>query len=102
MAFPSDKKLKEMREKLKKVEGSLALKPDATALEKFRWELCQKFLKFKREKGLSQKELAKMIFTDESKMSKILHHRIEEFSTDRLVTFYQMIDPDIELSLIHI
>lgn len=97
MAFPSDKKLKEMREKLEKVEGTLALNPNATPLEKFRWDLCQKFLKFKREKGLTQKELAKMIATDESKMSKILHHRIDEFSTDRLVTFYQIIDPDIEI-----
>lgn len=99
MAFPSDKKLKEIREKLEKAEGSLALDPNASPLEKFRWELCQKFLKFKRDNNLTQKQLAKMIATDESKVSKILHHRIDEFSTDRLVTFYQMIAPDIEIKV---
>ena len=99
MAFPDEKKLKKMREKLEKAEGSLALSPDASPLDRFRWELSQKFIKYKREHGLSQKELAELVKTDESKMSKILHHRIDEFSTDRLISFYQMLDPKMEIKV---
>jgi len=99
MPFPDKKKLQEIREKLSNKEGSLSLPTNASPLEKLRWDICQKFIKFKRTNNLTQKKLAKMIETDESKVSKILHHRIEEFSTDRLLSFYQAIDPSIDIKV---
>ncbi len=99
MGFPKKEELDEILSQLENVEGSLALDPNASPLEKFRFGLCQKFLKYKIENGLTQKELAKKIGIDEAKMSKILHHRIKEFSTDRLINLYLQIDPNIDISI---
>ncbi len=97
MAFPSSRKIKKLAALLDKVEGTLMISPDATPLEKFRWDLCQKFIKHKRENDLSQDQMAEIIGVDKSKMSKILRHRIDEFSTDRLITLCLRLEPKLKL-----
>ena len=59
MAFPSKEKSDKMRKKLEKVEGSLALPPNASAIEKLRYDICKQFVIYKREKSLTSRELAK-------------------------------------------
>jgi predicted XRE-type DNA-binding protein len=97
MSFPKKSEIEKILKKLEKEKGTLALSPDATALEKFRFGICQKFLKYKLQNNLTQKELAQIVEIDEAKMSKILHHRIKEFSTDRLINLYMKIDPNVEI-----
>lgn len=70
-----------------------------TPLEKFRFDLCQKFLKYKMKHKLTQKQLAQELGIDEAKVSKILHHRIKEFSTDRLILLYSTLDSDFKLKV---
>lgn len=97
MGFPSKEEIKRALKKLEKVEGTLALPEHPTPLQKFRWDLCQSFIKYKRTHGLSQKQLAEALSVDEPKVSKILHHRIDEFSTDRLITLYEKLEPHVKL-----
>lgn len=99
MGFPDKKELERALKKLEKAEGTLALKRDATPLDRFRFDLCQKFVKYKKSHNLNQKELAKVLGIDEPKMSKILRHRIDEFSTDRLIELYSRLDPDLKLKV---
>ena len=99
MAFPNEKTLKRMRAKLDKVEGTLMISPNATPLQKLRWDICQKFVRYTREHDLTQDQLAKILRVDKAKISKILNHRIDEFSTDRLITLYQQLNPDIEFKV---
>jgi predicted XRE-type DNA-binding protein len=99
MGFPSRKEIKSVLKELENVEGTLALNPDATPLEYFRWKICQNFIKFTRYQGWNQKQLAEKLGIDEAKVSKILHHRIDEFSTDRLITLYEKLDPKVKLSI---
>ena len=61
MGFPSEKELARVRKKLEKVDGTLALRPNASSLEKFRWDLCQKFVKFKRENNLTLEEMLALV-----------------------------------------
>lgn len=97
--FPNSKELKELSKKLKQLEGTKALSKNATPLEKFRFEIQQKFVSYKLKHNFTQKELAEKLEIDGPKMSKILHHRLEGFSTDRLITLYQKIDPDLKLKV---
>ena len=97
MGFPNKAEVTRALKKLEKVEGTLAKPANPTALEKFRWDIQQKFVSYKLDKKISQKEMAEIIGIDEGKMSKILHNRLEEFSTDRLITLYERIDPDVKL-----
>lgn len=99
MAFPTKNEIKTVLKKLKKVEGTLMLPDDATPLEKFRFELCQRFIKYKLDNNLTQAEFAKILGIDGPKMSKILHHRIDEFSTDRLINLYSCINPNLKLKV---
>ena len=97
MKFPSESQLKKVRTKLARVPGTLMLAPNATALEKFRWDICQKFVVYKQKHDLTLEAFAKILGTDKAKVSKILRHRIDSFSTDRLVTLLQIIYPDTKL-----
>jgi predicted XRE-type DNA-binding protein len=99
MVFPDKKELERALKKLEKAEGILALKADASPLEKFRFDLCQKFLKYKKSHNINQKELAHALNIDEPKVSKILHHRIDEFSTDRLIELYSRLEPNLKLKV---
>lgn len=99
MGFPSKNELAKALEELKNVEGSLSLSKNASPLEKFRFEICQKFLSYKFLKKINQKELAKILNVDEAKVSKILRYRVEEFSTDRLIDLYSRLDPNVELKV---
>lgn len=99
MGFPSKEQVKKALKRLEKVEGTLMLPERPTPLQKFRWDICQNFLKYKRVHEYTQKELAKILGVDEAKISKILHHRIDEFSTDRLITLYEKLDPKVKLKV---
>jgi predicted XRE-type DNA-binding protein len=99
MGFPNKAEIERALKKLDKSDGTLALNPNATPLEKFRWDLCQKFIKFKKANGHNQKQLASLLEVDEAKVSKILHHRIDEFSTDRLIALYSKLDPELKLKV---
>ncbi len=99
MAFPPESKLKKIREKLEKVEGSLHLNKNATPLERFRWKLCQEILGYKQDHGLKQRDLAELLEVDESVVSRILRHRIDNVSTDKLIEYLQKLEPTIDLKV---
>ena len=99
MGFPNKEQFKRALKKMEGSEGTLALDPNATALDRFRWELHQKFVKYKRVKNLSQRELADLLQIDAGKISKILHHRLDEFSTDRLIKLYEKLAPKVKLRI---
>lgn len=88
-----------MREKLEKAEGSIHLNESATPLEKFRYQICQKILAFKQDHNMKQRDVAKQLGIDEAIVSKILHHRIEKISTDKLIEYLQKLDPTTELKV---
>lgn len=97
MAFPKKEDLQQMLENVEQKEGTLALFTNPTPLEQFRFDLCQKFIQYKQEQAITQRELAHRLGVDESKVSKILHHRIERFSTDRLITLLLKLNPNLSL-----
>lgn len=103
MGMPSKVQINKALKKLRKVEGTLAPpadpSADPSALEKFRFDIQQKFVAYKMKMKLSQREMAKSLEIDEGKMSKILHNRINEFSTDRLISLYEIINPEVKLKV---
>ena len=43
--------------------------------------------------------MAETLGIDEGKVSKILHNRLEEFSTDRLINLYGKLNPKVQLKV---
>jgi predicted XRE-type DNA-binding protein len=99
MSFPKKSEIKRALKSLKNIPGTLMLPENPTALERFRWDLCQKFIKYLHVHACTQKRMAQLLGVDESKVSKILHHRIDEFSTDRLISLYEKLDPKVKLKV---
>ena len=99
MAFPSKAEIDRVLKKLENVEGTLAPPANPTQLEKFRYSLQQKFVGYILVKKITQREMAEILGIDEGKISKILHNRIDEFSTDRLINLYEKLNPNLELKV---
>lgn len=99
MAFPSDKKLSKMRKKLEKAEGFKMLNPDASELEKFRFKICQELLKYSHKNGYQAVDMAEFLEITKADMSRIFNHRIDKFSTDKLLKLYAKIKPGYKLKV---
>ena len=99
MAFPSEKELKRVRKKLNRAQGFLMLSANADELAKFRFRICQEILKYSLQEKLNTVEMAKLIGIPKSDMSRIFNHRIDRFSTDKLVRLLAKIKPDLQLKV---
>ena len=99
MAFPKKSEIRKALKDLEHAEGSLTLRENPTPLEVFRFDLCQQFIKYKHKNKITQRELSLILGVDDAKVSKILHYRIEEFSTDRLIDLCTRIDPNLRLKI---
>ena len=99
MAFPSEKELKRVRKKLNRAQGFLMLSANADELAKFRFRICQEILKYSLQEKLNTVEMAKLIGIPKSDMSRIFNHRIDRFSTDKLVRLLAKIKPDFQLKV---
>lgn len=99
MGFPNKEQIKKALKRLEKAQGTLAPPTNPTPLEKFRYDIQQKFVIYKHDKKMSQREMAEILEIDEGKVSKILHNRLEEFSTDRLINLYGKLNPKVQLKV---
>lgn len=99
MGYPSKNKLKEMDEKLKKLEGTLMVGPSSSSAEKFRWDLCQNLVRHMVQQNLSQVEFAKLLRIDQARVSEIVNHRIDKVSTDKLIAYNEIINPKVEFKI---
>jgi predicted XRE-type DNA-binding protein len=99
MKYPSKKKLKEMDEKLKRVEGTLMVGPSSSPADKFRWELCQNLVRHMAEKDLSQVDFADLLEIDQARVSEIVNHRIDKVSTDKLIAYNEKINPKVQFKI---
>jgi predicted XRE-type DNA-binding protein len=98
--FPSPEKLRQRDEKLKKVKGTLMVGPSSTPSEKFRWKLCQNLLKYMVKNNMNQSQFADFLGIDQSRISEIVHHRIDKVSTDKLISYNEKIDPSINFKIV--
>src|SRR2546423_10557933 len=67
--------------------GSFALPPQASSLEKAKYEICRNIVRYKREYHLELEEIAKKIQLSSAETKRILLYRINEFTLDQLVTY---------------
>lgn len=70
-----------------------------TPLEQFDFDLQQKFTLYIHRTKTTQKEMAERLGVDETKVSKILRNRLDDFTTDRLITLYEKINPKVKLKV---
>ncbi|MFN7903896.1 MAG: XRE family transcriptional regulator [Pseudobdellovibrionaceae bacterium] len=67
--------------------------------EQLRWDICELFIKYTNSKDLEKIQLAKKLEIHESEVIKVLHQRIERFSTDKLLDLLSKIYPKHKILL---
>ena len=102
-SFPDEKTLKRVRDRLSDPSyggGDLAIPANASKSDVAKYEICQLIAKYRREQGLKQREIAELIGVDESRISDILHGKIESFTLDRLVGYVEKIFPSFRIKIL--
>jgi predicted XRE-type DNA-binding protein len=97
--FPSEKELAKVRKELSKGMASRLLPDDASAVDRLKFELCEKFVAYRAKSGLTQKELAQKIGIDTALMSKMLHYHVDEFTVDRLMRYLAELHKNLKVSV---
>lgn len=60
-----------------------------TSTEILKYQLCSEIIKYKKEKELTQNDIAKALEVNKSEISKIFSYRLGEFSTERLLSMVE-------------
>jgi predicted XRE-type DNA-binding protein len=91
MKFPDNKRILKILDLIQKNKlKSLRIPPvDAPALDKMKFNICQKILKFKMNNNYSSKELALILGVSPAMISRIAHAEIEKFKIDSLISYYE-------------
>ena len=97
MRYPSAKKLQEMDQKLKNVEGARLLPKNASYVDQIKYDLCKRIIVFVRVNRVTQTELAKQLDIDPARVSEIVNYKIEKFTIDTLLTYNRHLQPELEI-----
>ena len=97
--FPTDKNVQLARKKLASTGASYLLPPNAAAVDRAKYDLCRKILIFMHTKGLNQRELSAAMEIPETRVSEIVHYRIWKFTIDRLLTYYEKLNPKADFKV---
>jgi predicted XRE-type DNA-binding protein len=99
MSFPSKLKVKKMRTLLEKAEPSRTLPKQASTAERVKYMICEKFVVYILDRGVSQAELARKLNMDPARLNEIVKYRIDLFTIDKLVEFADRLDPNFKINV---
>ncbi len=90
MSYPDKEKVLKILDKIKsgKIKPTEIIDKNASPIDKMKFNICQKILRFKREKNYSNLELSEIIGVGPAVVSRILHCQISKFKVDSLLTYY--------------
>jgi len=80
-------------------EGFWSLPEKPTALEKSKYDICQKILAYQQKHKLTDKEIAKRINLTTGETEDILFCRIDYFTLDRLITYANELFEPLEMKI---
>lgn len=99
MGFPNKEKVEKMRAILEKAEPSRTLSKNATTAERIKYKICEKFVSYILDNGVSQIELARQLKMDPARLNEIVKYRIDLFTIDKLVEFADRLDPKFKIEV---
>lgn len=90
MSYPNKERIFKVLDKIKsgKIKSTEVLHASASPIDKMKFNICQRILKFRREHDYSNLELAEIIGVGPAVVSRILHCQINRFKVDSLLTYY--------------
>jgi predicted XRE-type DNA-binding protein len=80
-------------------EINIGLKPNASELDKTKYEICQSISRYKRVNQLTPDKLAKKIRISQAKVDDILFGRITNFSLDELISYTEKLNGHMKVKI---
>ena len=102
-AFPDTKVVAGIRERLSDSNyqgGNVALPNSASEGDRAKYQICQLIARYQREHAVLQKDIARQIGVDASRISDILRGRIEDFTLDCLISYAERLHPRLRVQVI--
>jgi predicted XRE-type DNA-binding protein len=94
MKFPKKEEIKDILRELENVEPTLVIDfENASQSDVLKYRLCQEFVKILKTEKITQAELARRLKVDKAIVNKIVLHKIDTFTIDRLIDLYTSIKP---------
>lgn len=97
MPWPEARELNRMKRILARKAGSEGLSPDATAMDRAKWDLCAEFVKYLHAEKISQRELARRLVVSEARVSEIVHYRLRKLTAEQLLKYLERIKPNFRI-----
>ncbi|MCK5883600.1 MAG: XRE family transcriptional regulator [Bacteriovoracaceae bacterium] len=92
MTFPKDKDLESILNEIQDQEPTLVIDfKTSSKSDILKYQLCQEFVRVLKEEKISQVQLAKSLGVDKAIVNKIIHHKINTFTVDRLMDLFSSI-----------
>ena len=97
--WPSKEAWFRIEKKLASSKPSKLPSPNADQVELIKFNLCEALVKYCLDHKLSQRELAKILGVNESRISEIVHYNIEKLTIDRLVKHLSKLEQKIKIQV---
>jgi hypothetical protein len=99
----NEKTFKEILAEIERPEnfgkGSWALPVNATYAEKYKYDLCQKVIRFKRENNLSTEEIARKLHLRVEEVENILFCHINKFELENILNHVSLIITPLQIEI---
>src|SRR3990167_5373031 len=99
MGFPSEKELKQIRNKLAAIEPSRTLSENDSKADRLKYKLCEKFVIYLMKKKISQAQLARQLKVDPSRINEIVKYRIDLYTVDKLMDLAERLDLNFKVNV---
>jgi predicted XRE-type DNA-binding protein len=94
MSFPKNKDIENVLRELESADPTLVIDfANASKSDVLKYRLCQEFVKIIKKENITQVELAKRLDVDKAVVNKIVLHKIDTFTIDRLIDLLSKIKP---------
>jgi hypothetical protein len=99
--FPGEKEIERITKHFSKnpQEINQGLMPNASELDKAKYDICQSISRYKRINNFTPAELARKLKTSQTKTDDILFGRISEFNFEELAYYAQKLNGHLQVKV---
>ncbi len=99
MRYPDKNQIAEILNSISEDDFVEILPPDASSVDKVKYQLCKKFVTYLQDQNISQAEMARRLNVDRSRVNWIVKYKLEHFTIDRLYELLGKLNLNVELKV---
>src|SRR5437764_14645268 len=98
--FPPQEEFERVVKRISKSEKktNIGLSPNASPIDRAKYDFCQTIARYRRENNLTEKSIAKQLDITLSHLDNILYSHIDEFTLDELPSYVNNLHKPFELN----